>query len=107
MRAALAINCESCDLARWSPFSVPRISQHLDHEIFSSWPDSALVAGVKIGSGNRAACLRPAGRLMPHTVPDSGIPSNPIRQDNLERRIRSEAESISGQASNGREAISA
>ena len=37
--------------------------------MFSSWPDSALVAGVKIGSGKRALSVRPAGKRMPQTVP--------------------------------------
>ena len=39
-------------------------------ETFSSWsPTSALVAGVKIGSGSFCASLRPAGRAMPQIAP--------------------------------------
>ncbi len=37
---------------------------------FSSCPDSALVAGVKIGSGSRLARSRPEGSEMPQTFPD-------------------------------------
>ena len=38
-------------------------------QMFSSWPESALVAGVKIGSGSRSDSRRPAGSAMPQTSP--------------------------------------
>ena len=38
------------------------------NEIFSSWPASAFVAGVKIGSGNSDDSWRPAGSLIPQTA---------------------------------------
>jgi hypothetical protein len=37
--------------------------------MFSSWPDSALVAGVKIGSGNWSESRKPAGSVTPQTAP--------------------------------------
>ena len=46
--------------------------------MFTSWPLSALVAGVKIGSGSRSLSIRPGGSAMPQTVPGCGIPSSPI-----------------------------
>ena len=38
-------------------------------EMFSSWPVSFFVAGVKIGSGSRLPCRRPGGRRTPQTSP--------------------------------------
>jgi hypothetical protein len=38
-------------------------------EMFSSWPLSALVAGVKMGSGSFCACASPLGSSMPQTLP--------------------------------------
>ena len=38
-------------------------------ETFSSWPCSALVAGVKIGSASRSASRRPLGSGIPQTAP--------------------------------------
>jgi hypothetical protein len=37
--------------------------------MFSSWPDAALVAGVKMTSGSRAACRSPGGSAIPQTAP--------------------------------------
>ena len=37
--------------------------------MFSSWPLSALVAGVKIGSGSRSLSRRPDGSATPQTWP--------------------------------------
>src|SRR5207248_2064176 len=37
-------------------------------EMLMSWPDSALVAGVKIGSGNSEDSASPRGRRTPQTV---------------------------------------
>ena len=34
-----------------------------------SWPLSALVAGVKIGSGSRSDSRSPAGSVTPQTLP--------------------------------------
>ncbi len=51
-------------VARGSPIAAHAPSK----EMFSSWPDSAFVAGVKIGCGSMSPCLRPAGSLIPHTV---------------------------------------
>src|SRR5437016_4243747 len=39
-------------------------------EIFSSWPEAAFVAGVKIGSGSLSDSFRPVGRSMPQTFPE-------------------------------------
>ena len=44
------------------------ISVARSKEMFSSCPSSALVDGVKIGSGNSADSVRPAGKGIPHTV---------------------------------------
>ena len=47
--------------------------------MFSSWPDSALVAGVKSGAGSRSASRSPEGSVRPHTAPAAlGSPSSPI-----------------------------
>ena len=55
-----------------SATSLPTDSAMNSNETFSSWPVSALVAGVKIGS---IAWLstRPAGSAMPQTVPDGPV----------------------------------
>ena len=37
--------------------------------MFSSWPLSALVAGLKIGGSSRPLSLRPAGSFSPASVP--------------------------------------
>ena len=51
--------------------SAPTISSQRAKLMFSSWsPTAALVDGVKIGSGSWLASCKPAGRVMPHTVPD-------------------------------------
>ena len=52
------------DQRRW-----PTISPASSSLMLSSWPLSALVAGVKIGSGSRSDSRRPAGSAMPQTVP--------------------------------------
>ena len=50
--------------------SSPTIFAASANEIFSSWPVSALVDGVKIGSGNSDDSFNPGGSLMPQTVCD-------------------------------------
>ena len=37
--------------------------------MFSSWPLSALVAGLKIGGSSRSLSFRPAGSVSPASVP--------------------------------------
>ena len=39
-------------------------------EMFSSCPDSALVAGVKMGSGSSDDSTNPGGSAIPQTDPD-------------------------------------
>ncbi len=51
------------NLSRVAPISSPRILAHVAMSMFSSWPVSAFVAGVKIGSGNFDASFRPAGKF--------------------------------------------
>ncbi|MNC95995.1 hypothetical protein D3C83_132500 [compost metagenome] len=53
----------------FSPTSLPTISHMRSNDMFSSWPLSALVAGVKIGSGSFCACLSPFGNWMPQIAP--------------------------------------
>ena len=50
--------------------SAPTIFAASANEMFSSWPVSAFVAGVKIGSGNSDDSFKPGGSLMPQTVCD-------------------------------------
>ena len=46
--------------------------------MFSSWsPSSALVAGVKIGSGSFSDSRNPSGSSIPHTDPDSRYSRQP------------------------------
>jgi len=48
----------------------PTISAARSKSMFSSWsPSSALVAGVKIGSGRRSDSRDPGGSAIPHTEP--------------------------------------
>jgi len=47
----------------------PTIAEASEKEMFSSWPDSALVEGVKIGWGSFSDSRRPSGRRMPQTLP--------------------------------------
>src|SRR5215469_2812200 len=54
----------------WVARSLPTILHASSNEMFSSWPASALVDGVKMGSGNSADSVKPAGNLMPQTVCD-------------------------------------
>ena len=54
----------------WVATSSPTSSAQRSKLMFSSWsPSAALVDGVKIGSGILDASVRPAGSLMPQTVP--------------------------------------
>ncbi len=50
--------------------SSPTIRFARSNEMFSSWPVSAFVAGVKIGSGSSPDSFKPGGSLMPQTVCD-------------------------------------
>lgn len=55
----------------WEYSSAPMRWAAWAGEMFSSWaPCSALVEGVKSGSGSCWDSTRPAGRGMPWTVPD-------------------------------------
>src|SRR3954449_6053070 len=48
----------------------PRVSAALSKSMFSSWsPTSALVAGVKIGSGSCSDSWSPDGSSIPQTAP--------------------------------------
>ena len=53
---------------RWSPTIAAADSKLM---FWSCSPCSALVAGVKIGSGSRSHCRRPAGSLIPQIAPVS------------------------------------
>ncbi len=54
------------------------ISAARSKSMFSSWsPTSALVAGVKIGSGRRSDSRRPAGNSIPQIAPDSRYSRHP------------------------------
>ena len=46
--------------------------------MFSSWPEAALAAGVKIGSGSLLAFFRPAGSFTPQTDCDSWYSFQPL-----------------------------
>ena len=49
--------------------SVPTISRTCAIVMFSSWPDSAFVAGLKTGGSSRALSTSPAGSGSPASVP--------------------------------------
>jgi hypothetical protein len=52
-----------------SAVSRPTSSTVCSNEMFSSCPSSALVEGVKIGSGKRSLSVNPGGNGIPQTVP--------------------------------------
>ena len=58
--------------------SAPTVSTTVSNGTFSSCsPSSALVAGVKIGSGSREPSTSPAGSAMPVTEPDTRYSASP------------------------------
>src|SRR5207247_9684548 len=50
--------------------SLPTSAAARSKEMFSSWPEAAFVAGVKIGSGRRSDSCKPEGSGMPQIFPD-------------------------------------
>ncbi len=52
----------------FSASSLPMSLTTSSKEMFSSCPDSALVAGVKMGCGSFCACCRPLGSSMPQIL---------------------------------------
>ena len=82
--------CRGCGGAAPRPARGRRAGTSRSNEMFSSCsPTSALVAGVKIGSGSWSLSRRPGGSAMPQTVPSADTPSSPSRRGSRARRTRS------------------